>query len=72
MTIFKSIGIFVLTAMIIAFCLNLGERLSIPAMSGFVSTAEAYTNRTISQVNVAGVAQTSMWGGCNASMMTTC
>ena len=53
----KHIGILLLIAIIGIFCLQLGERLSIPGMSGFVSTAEARVGRPMTPVSVAGVAR---------------
>jgi hypothetical protein len=57
MTKAKQLGIALLTAAI-AFCgLELGERLSIPAMHSFVSTAQAVVGRPLTPVSVAGVAR---------------
>jgi hypothetical protein len=57
MTVSKRFGIF-LFAVIIGLCgLELGERLSIPGVSGLVSTAEARVGRPLSPVSVAGVAR---------------
>jgi hypothetical protein len=54
---FKRIGIPLLAAIIGAFCLELGERLAIPAVHGFVSTAEADVGRPLTPVSVAGAAR---------------
>ncbi len=54
---YKRIGVLLLAATIGIFCLQLGERLSIPAVSGFVSTAEARVGRPMTPVSVAGVAR---------------
>jgi hypothetical protein len=51
---FKHIGILLLAAVIGAFCLELGEQISIP---GFVSSAEARVGRPLTPVSVAGVAR---------------
>lgn len=44
---------------VIAICLffELGERLSIPGIRGFVSTAEAIVGRPLTPLSVAGVAR---------------
>ena len=53
----KHIGILLLIAILGVFCLQLGERLSIPGVSGFVSTADARVGRPMTPVSVAGVAR---------------
>jgi hypothetical protein len=53
----KRIGILFLTAIIGAFCLELGERLAIPGVHGFVSTAEAIVGRPLTPLSYAGVAR---------------
>ena len=53
----KRIGILLLIAILGVFCLQLGERLSIPGVSGFVSTADARVGRPMTPVSVAGVAR---------------
>jgi hypothetical protein len=40
-------------------CLELGERLEIPGVHSFVSTAEAVVGRPLTPVSVAGVARRS-------------
>jgi hypothetical protein len=62
-TMRKHIGIMVLTAAIGASCLGLAEWYSIPVVSGFVTAAQAYVDRTVSPVRVQNTAQ-SNWGGC--------
>jgi hypothetical protein len=57
MTMFKRIGVLLLTAIISASCLEFGEQLSIPGMYGFASTAEARVGRPLTPVSVAGVAR---------------
>jgi hypothetical protein len=54
---FKRIGIFLLAGVIGAFCLELGEQISIPGVRGFVSSAEARVGRPLTPVSVAGVAR---------------
>jgi hypothetical protein len=55
--IFKRIGVGVLAIIICAFCLELGERLEIPGVPSFVSTAEAIVGRPLTPVSYAGVAR---------------
>ena len=51
---------FGLLAMIIGvICLGLGERIEIPGVHSFVSTAEAVVGRPLTPVSVAGVARRS-------------
>jgi hypothetical protein len=57
MNMYQRIGVLVLTAIVGAFCLNLGERLSIPFVHGIVSTAQAVVGRPLTPVSVAGVAR---------------
>ena len=57
MTVSKRFGFF-LIAGIIGLCgLEFGERLSIPGVHSFVSTAEARVGRPLTPVSVAGVAR---------------
>ncbi len=57
MSVSKKIGI-VIFAGIVGLCgLGLGERLSIPGVRSFVSTAEAKVGRPLTPVSVAGVAR---------------
>ena len=51
----KRIGILLLTVVVVALCLELGERLSIPYMHSVVSTAQAVVGRPLTPVSVAGV-----------------
>jgi hypothetical protein len=53
----QRIGILLLIAILGVFCLQLGERLSIPGVSGFVSTADARVGRPMTPVSVAGAAR---------------
>jgi len=57
MTVSKQIGIFVVAASVSLFALELGERLSIPGIHSFISTAEAVVGRPLTPVSVAGVAR---------------
>jgi hypothetical protein len=57
MIMFKRIGIFLLAAVVGAFCLELGEQISLPGVHGFVSSAEARVGRPLTPVSVAGVAR---------------
>ena len=55
MTVSKKIGIFVAAGIIVLCGLEFGERLSIPGVHSFVSTAEARLGRPLTPVSVAGV-----------------
>jgi hypothetical protein len=57
MTVSKQIGIILLAGTIGFFGLELGERLSIPGIHSFVSTAEAIVGRPLTPVSYAGVAR---------------
>jgi hypothetical protein len=57
MTVSKQFGLVLLAGLSGLFALELGERLSIPGMHGFVSTAEAVVGRPLTPVSVAGVAR---------------
>jgi hypothetical protein len=57
MTMFKQLGLLMLAALIGAFCLEVGERVSIPGVYGLVSPAEATVGRPLTPVSVAGVAR---------------
>jgi len=59
MIMLKRIGVGLLAIIIWAFCLELGERLEIPGVHSFVSTAEAVIDRPLTPVSVAGVARRS-------------
>jgi hypothetical protein len=54
---FKHIGIGVLAIVIWVFCFELGERLEIPGVHSFVSTADAIVGRPLTPVSYAGVAR---------------
>jgi hypothetical protein len=57
MTTSKRFGIVLLAGTIALFGLELGERLSIPAVHSFISTAQAVVGRPLTPVSVAGVAR---------------
>ena len=57
MTVLKRLGIIVLAGIIGLGALELGERLSVPGIHSFVSTAEAVVGRPLTPVSVAGVAR---------------
>jgi hypothetical protein len=54
---FERIRVLLLAAVIGTFCLELGEQISIPGVSGLVSSAEARVGRPLTPVSVAGVAR---------------
>jgi hypothetical protein len=57
MAMLKRIKVLLLTTTIGGFCLEAGERLAIPGVHSFVSTAEAVVGRPLTPVSVAGVAR---------------
>ena len=57
MTVLKRLGIIALAGIIGLGALELGERLSVPGIHSFVSTAEAVVGRPLTPVSVAGVAR---------------
>ena len=59
MTVFKKVGLCVVVAMISLFAFEVSERLSVPGVHSFVSTADAVVGRPLSPVSVAGVARRS-------------
>lgn len=56
---FKRIKMLLLAAVIGGFCLEAGERLSIPGVHSFISAAQAVIGRPLTPVSVAGVARRS-------------
>jgi hypothetical protein len=54
---FKQTVVLVLAVTVGALCVELGERLSVPGISGVVSTAEARVGRPLTPMSVAGVAR---------------
>ena len=59
MTVLKRVGMLVAVLIAMASMAELGERLSIQGVSGFVTTAEAVVGRPLTPVSVAGVARRS-------------
>jgi hypothetical protein len=57
MTVSMRLGLIVLAGIVGLGALELGERLSIPGIHSFVSTAEARVGRPLTPVSVAGVAR---------------
>ena len=57
MSVSKKIGIVIVTGIVGLSGLALGERLSVPGVHSFVSTAQARVGRPLSPVSVAGVAR---------------
>ena len=55
MTASKKFGIIVFSGIMVLGGLALGERLSVPGVSSFISTAEARVGRPLTPVSVAGV-----------------
>ena len=55
----KRIKVLLLAAIVGGLCLEAGERLSIPGVHGFISTAQAVVGRPLTPVSVAGVARRS-------------
>lgn len=47
----------VLAVIVVAVCLELGERFEIPGVHGFVATAEAIIGRPLTPMSYAGVAR---------------
>jgi hypothetical protein len=54
---FKRIKVLLLAAVIGGLCLETGERLSIPGVYSFISTAQAVIGRPLTPMSVAGVAR---------------
>ncbi|MBB5571792.1 MULTISPECIES: hypothetical protein [Rhizobium] len=57
MTMIRKLGILLMAAGMGLSGLEAGERLSVPGIHGFVSTAEARVGRPLTPVSVAGVAR---------------
>ena len=53
----KHIGMLLLAAAVGGFCLELGHKVGVPGMGGFVTPAEAVVGRPLTPVSVAGVAR---------------
>ena len=59
MTVLKRIGILAAALITIGGAAELGERLSVRGVAGFVTAAEAVVGRPLTPVSVAGVARRS-------------
>ena len=57
MTKLKRLGLSLSIAMLGLLAMDLGERLTVPGVSGYVATAEARVGRPLTPVSVAGVAR---------------
>ena len=53
----KQIGVLLLGATIFAFALELGEKLTIPGVHSFISSAQAIVGRPLTPMSYAGVAR---------------
>ena len=53
----KRVGLALMALIIGAICLEFGERVSVPGVSGIVTSAEARVGRPLTPVSVAGVAR---------------
>ena len=53
----KYIGMLLLAVAVGGFCLELGQRVGVPGISGLVTPAEAVVGRPLTPVSVAGVAR---------------
>ena len=54
---FKQIGVLVPAAIILAFGLELGEKLAIPSVHSIISSAQAIVGRPLTPMSYAGVAR---------------
>ena len=59
MTMLKKFGLSLSALMLGLMAMDVGERLSVPGVSGYVATAEARVGRPLTPVSVAGVARRS-------------
>jgi hypothetical protein len=57
MTKLKRVGLSLGIVMLGLLAMQVGERLSVPGISGYVATAEAVVGRPLTPVSVAGVAR---------------
>jgi len=57
MTKAKQLGLAVSAVMLGLLAMGVGERFSVPGISGYVATAEARVGRPLTPVSVAGVAR---------------
>jgi hypothetical protein len=53
----KYIGMLLLAVAVGGFCLELGQKVGVPGISGLVTPAEAVVGRPLTPVSVAGVAR---------------
>ena len=53
----KYIGMLLLAVAVGGFCLELGQKVGVPGISGLVTPAEAVVGRPLTPVGVAGVAR---------------
>ena len=54
---FKPIGVLLLTLIVLFFSLELGEKLAIPGVPSFISSAQAIVGRPLTPMSYAGVAR---------------
>ena len=59
MTNLKRCGLFVSAVVLGLLTLEVGQKLSVPGVSGYVATAQAVVGRPLTPVSVAGVARRS-------------
>jgi hypothetical protein len=57
MTKLKKLGLSLSVVMLALLAMGVGERFSLPGVSGYVATAEARVGRPLTPVSVAGVAR---------------
>jgi hypothetical protein len=57
MIMFKQIGVLLAVAIILSLGLELGERLTIPGVHSFISSAKAIVGRPLTPMSYAGVAR---------------
>ena len=57
MTKMRKLGLSLSVVMLGLLAMDVGERLSVPGVSGYVATAEAVVGRPLTPVSVAGVAR---------------
>jgi hypothetical protein len=57
MTMFKPIGVVLLTLIVLFFSLELGEKLAIPGVHSVISSAQAIVGRPLTPMSYAGVAR---------------
>jgi hypothetical protein len=57
MIMYKRLGVLLLSAIVYALCLGLGERFEIPGVHGLISPAQAIVGRPLTPMSYAGVAR---------------